>query len=349
MNENNARYDSRDNCNAIIADGDRLLMGCSTTIIPAGIDVIGESAFLYCENLRSINIPEGVTEIWDAAFWGCSSLRSITIPEGVTEIGDCVFRECFSLQSISLPSSLELLSDTFFDCVSLDSIYIPQGVETIRNGIFRGCTSLRKICVDPRNQTFDSRNGCNAIVRTSTNELIAGCRESVIVDGIEHVGSWAFSGRGITSIHIPASVLEIDSVAFRDNAYCMSISVAPDNPHYRSDGTNSIIERNTNKLVLACATTRIAPEVSSIGSYAYMNAPRTLVLPSGISSIGFSAFSSCKDLYMIFISPTVKHIDRFAFSGLKQLTHVIMMGTPESIAEDAFKGCDNLKLPSIAK
>ena len=52
---------------------------------------IGESTFMWCENLTSITIPDDVTSIGKCAFLGCMNLTSITIPNGVTSIGLCAF------------------------------------------------------------------------------------------------------------------------------------------------------------------------------------------------------------------------------------------------------------------
>ena len=43
-------------------------------VIPAGTTEIEESAFIYCDDLKSIKIPESVTEIGEDAFNGCDNL-----------------------------------------------------------------------------------------------------------------------------------------------------------------------------------------------------------------------------------------------------------------------------------
>jgi hypothetical protein len=323
VNSKNKAYDSRDECNAIInTDNNTLVMGCRNTKIPLGIMGIGEGAFMNCKNLQEINIPEGVEYIGGDAFYGCSALKRVHLPSSLV---------CFDGHS------------HFSHCTSLDSIFIPQNVDLIPSDIFVDCHSLAKIVVDKRNQKYDSRQDCNCVIRTSDNVLVAGCKGSVIVDGIQSIDEYSFNESSITSIHIPASVVRIDSTAFRDNEYCMAISVDSNNPYYKSDGTNSIMERGTNKLVLACATTQISPEVLSIGAYAFTNSSGLVVIPSGVRSIGHAAFGGCKNLFTVIIPPSVERIERFAFGHCRQLTNVIMRGTPAFIHESAFVGCDNLK------
>ena len=97
----NPKYDSRDNCNAIIEKAtNTLINGCSKTIIPSSVTSIGESAFEYCSGLTSVTIPNSVTSISNGAFSGCSGLTSVTIPESVTSIGDYAFFDCSGLTDV---------------------------------------------------------------------------------------------------------------------------------------------------------------------------------------------------------------------------------------------------------
>ncbi len=305
VDERNEYFDSRSECNAILC-GEYLVRGCNTTVIPSGVEVIGTGAFSQCAGLQNIAIPEGVTTIRGDAFWNCLSLRRIDLPSTLVTIE-------------------EWGGGQFAGCTSLDSIYIPANVKEIGIGMFSGCSSLRSIVVDPENKTFDSRGHCNAIIQTSNSELMAGCNGTVIPFGVKFIHEDAFAGSGITSIDIPASVMEIDSLAFRGCDRCMSIAVAPDNPYYKSNGSNSVLERKTGKLILGCATTQFLPETTIIGPYAFISTPEILVLPDGISDIGNCAFINCKNLRAIIIPGSVKHIGRRAFSGCNRLSHKVIM------------------------
>lgn len=79
VNPGNPRYDSRDNCNAIIETTTNVLIkGCNTTVIPDEIEVIGEGAFWSCWNLKFINLPETVDSIAHYGLIYCNRLQSIT-------------------------------------------------------------------------------------------------------------------------------------------------------------------------------------------------------------------------------------------------------------------------------
>ena len=69
--------------------------------------------------------------------------------------------------------------------------------------------------VDTGNQYYDSRNNCNAIVRTTDNTLIAGCGKTIIPTNVGAIGNDAFSGHSeIEDLIIPNSVKSIMSYAF---------------------------------------------------------------------------------------------------------------------------------------
>jgi len=65
VDENNGKYDSRNNCNAIIETAtNTLVAGCKTTAIPNDVVAIGKSAFFECIGMTSITIPNSVTTIF---------------------------------------------------------------------------------------------------------------------------------------------------------------------------------------------------------------------------------------------------------------------------------------------
>lgn len=92
VSKENTKYDSRDNCNAIIETEQNVLVtGCNNTFIPNSVTSIGNGAFDGCNKLSSMTIPNSVTSIGSNAFSGCSSLTSLTIPNSVTTIGGKAF------------------------------------------------------------------------------------------------------------------------------------------------------------------------------------------------------------------------------------------------------------------
>lgn len=110
-----------------------------------------------------------------------------------------------------------LSSNNFFDCKNLVSIHIPSTCTNIHYSAFRGASKLKTIVVNSSNTVYDSRNDCNAIIRTSTNALIVGGADATIPDTVASIGEGAYYDRNIpSSITIPASCTSIGVSAFRD-------------------------------------------------------------------------------------------------------------------------------------
>ena len=69
IDDENPKYDSRDNCNAIIETQDnKLIRGSATTIIPNSVERIDNVAFSNCNGLTSITIPGNVISVGGGAF-----------------------------------------------------------------------------------------------------------------------------------------------------------------------------------------------------------------------------------------------------------------------------------------
>lgn len=238
--------------NSVTSIGNTAFQYCSgitSIIIPNCVTSIGYNAFWGCRGLTSIIIPNSVTSIGNSAFGGCSGLTSIkvetgneyydsrndcnaiirksdntlvcgcmntVIPNSVTSIGGSAFANCSGLASIIIPNNVTSIgNNAFASCSALTSITIPNSVTSIGNYAFSNCSGLTSIEVESGNAYYDSRNGCNAIIRKSDNTLISGCMNTVIPNSVMCIGADAFEGcTGLTSVIIPNGVTSICDGAF---------------------------------------------------------------------------------------------------------------------------------------
>ena len=189
------------------------------------VTVIGNTAFLYCFYLTSLTLPNSVTTIEEGAFAYCSGFTGdLVIPNSVVTIEPSAFFTCYAFDGdLVIGNSVTTIGDyAFDDCNGLHGVLnIPSNVTSIGIDAFRYC-AFSGITVDPENPVFDSRDSCNAIITTSTNELVVGCANTIIPHTVTAIGENAFCGvEGLTSIDIPESVTTIGAGAF---SFCFNLT-----------------------------------------------------------------------------------------------------------------------------
>ena len=184
--------------------------------------------YLNGELLTDIEIPNTITEIKNYTFYGCSGLTNITIPDSVTNIGNWAFYKCTGLASITISKSVTSIGDcAFYGCFGLKNVTIGNSVASIGNLAFSYCTDLESIKVDSGNSIYDSRDNCNAVIETSTNTLITGCKNTTIPNSVTTIGNEAFTlCTDLTNITIPNSVTNICDWAFYKCTGLASITIS---------------------------------------------------------------------------------------------------------------------------
>ena len=104
----------------------------------------------------------------------------------------------------------------FSGCDELTSLTLSKSIADVNSVCFDYCRNLAEIIVDPENPVFDSREHCNAIIKTETNEFVYGCKNAFIPNTVTSIDWYAFRGSGLTSITIPESLKDIRNQAFYD-------------------------------------------------------------------------------------------------------------------------------------
>ena len=144
-----------------------------------------------------INIPENVT------FEG----NNYT----VTAIDEWAFDECNEVTSITLPSTLTFIGqDAFSYCDNVKELIIPASVTVIGSGAFNGMRGLETLRVEEGNPVYDSRENCNAVVRTAQNEVYGACKNTTYPASITAMGRAALLNHWeLTNLDLPENITYI--------------------------------------------------------------------------------------------------------------------------------------------
>ena len=149
-------------------------------ILPKTIKKIGQCAFWYCSNLKTLVINSEVTNIEPGIWGGCNKLKDVqiinnsnfhfqngilydkkytkiiaalqteiygdlTIQEGIKEIQYNSFSDCESLTSVIFPSTLTTIGGTSFGHSGIVSISFNKNIEIIEHFAFSSCYKLKEI------------------------------------------------------------------------------------------------------------------------------------------------------------------------------------------------------------
>ena len=257
---------------------------------------------------------------------------------------------------------------------NINTLYIPDSVSIIGSESLYGCLHLCEIVVSKKNRIYDSRDNCNAIIRTENNELLFGCQATVIPNNVSTISINAFlSCSNLKSINIPNSVISIGEQAFMncgqlkeiyipasikeigDRAFngCDIERVIVDkaNSIYDSrDNGNAIILTNENRLIFGCKKTTIPKSVTDIGVNSFECCDlKTIEIPNNVKEICKGAFMACSDLQSVTFSSSLSSIDDYAFSCCANLTYITFSNSVKNIGFNAFWGCNKITKIYIPK
>lgn len=302
---------------------------------------LGQQICYGCSSLQKVIIKGTINSIGSGAFNSCSSLTQIYITETTkcpTVVSD-TFRYIRMGGTVYFPDNVDF-SSWFSDSAYYLGYYDWNVYYLVIDGIRYKLNTGTKDCVVmqytsdgkysssypsiytgdiviPSSITYNNKSYTVNKIGIYCFNLCSGLTSVSIPNTITTIEYRAFHRcTGLTSINIPASVINIagntynvsnsdfGEVFFGCSNSLTSIVVAQDNPVFSDDnGSNCLIHKFNNYLVLGCKNT---------------------VIPSSVLGINNNAFYGCTGLTSIEISSSVNYIGRFAFAGCENLSTIII-------------------------
>ncbi len=272
------------------------------------VTVIGDAAFLDCDNIKNIILPNSITTIGGVSFYDCDNIEVITIPESVTTIGSAnwygggqTFRGCDNLREFKGKFATEdgrcLIIDDALTCFAqaeLTEYIIPDNVIAIKDCVFMECNTLENI---------------------------------TIPDSVTMIGDYAFAScSSLTSITIPDSVTTIGYCAFYNCSSLNAVHITDLSAWCRIDFT----KKESNPLTFAhnlylnnelVTDLTIPANITVIKDYTFFsgNSIHNINLHNGITSVGIGAFVGCR-IQSVTIPDSITEIKDAAFTQCPYLT-----------------------------
>ena len=259
-----------------------------------------------CKNWTSLTTIDfgSAYQTGDNCFEGCTALTELVIPESITRLNNNGFKNCTGLTKLEILGSATFGSAMFQGCTSLTDVTLVQ-VKDIGGGMFNGCSNLSEI---------------------------------TIPETVTSIGSTAFMGTKLVSLHIPAKVKTIGVQVLEDVTTFTTLTFA------ENSELEKIEHRAFQRTSLSGALV-IPDSVTTINYSAFADTDITSVaLPSGLTTLTSSIFSNCKSLESVELPENLEKIENNAFRYCSALTTLDVPNTVTNLGEYVFDGCTAVTL-----
>ena len=302
---------------------------------------IAGGAFDGCSTLVTINVPDTIRYIdmglggnqTGSPFRGCSKLQNVN----VYEVEGSHERFYASVDGVlfyknTITGGVEL---KYFPYARSGAYTVPFGTEVIPANVFRGYTKITEIYIPASVRQIDTESfyGANkleklvflAVPDAPVDEVGLLETAAAAADNLTLIANCFKGCTSLTEVTLPVRLSSFDILAFSGCTSLEKINVEEGCAAYASvDGM--LTDANKSKIIKA-------PEGMTVA----------LKIPTGILTVGESAFENCKKITSVTIPGWVALIEKNAFKSCTGVTAIVFEGEANDLAltigEGAFYGC----------
>lgn len=328
--------------------------GLKKLILGKNIRFMDEQAVYGSSGLEEVVFNDVIETIGVQAFQGCSSLTSLTLPQSVKTIGNYAFMSC-PFETFTIPASVDSIGyNPFRAATKLKSIVLEEGVKNykIDNGAL--LTADGKILITlPAGNGLSSYTTPAGVVEIGPHSIRNNPTLATVTisDGVVTIGDYSMGAMpALTTVNIPGSVTTIGEAALYYNANLRTINLGAGSPFTMSDGY--LLGDEGKSIVFSLfrdGSVTIPDGVENIGSYAfyYMSGITDVKLSPSVKRIERGAFSQNSNLVNFDFGENLEYIGISAFQSSRKLAEVKLPASMRVIDTQAFTYCDDIETLSL--
>lgn len=368
VDADNAIFDSRNNCNAIIESAtNTLIAGCGKTVIPEGIETIGDSAFERVKTLTHVTIPKSVTEIRGYAFERCENLSTVNLQKGIQTIGYGAFTECVGLTNLIFCGT-----KADWQAVTIDE----DGREELESVLkYHELVKKEKVpatCGKDGSEEYWTCSICDQVYLSA--DMTQNPQELTAPIAIPATGNHSWDNGVVTEKATTAK----EGIKTYTCTVCKATKtekiakLKPTNSSTVKKGTKVTIKgykytvKNSSEVTFTGVKNKKASKISIPATVKIKNKKykvtamsekslkgvqaKTIIVGNNVQTIGNSAMENCKQLTKVTLGKNVKKIGKNVFKSDKKLKNITIKSTKlKSVGKNAFKGINSKAKITVPK
>lgn len=368
VDADNAIFDSRNNCNAIIESAtNTLIAGCDKTVIPEGIETIGDSAFERVKTLTHVTIPKSVTEIRGYAFERCENLSTVNLQKGIQTIGYGAFTECVGLTNLIFCGT-----KADWQAVTIDE----DGREELESVLkYHELVKKEKVpatCGKDGSEEYWTCSICDQVYLSA--DMTQNPQELTAPIAIPATGNHSWDNGVVTEKATTAK----EGIKTYTCTVCKATKtekiakLKPTNSSTVKKGTKVTIKdykytvKNSSEVTFTGVKNKKASKISIPTTVKIKNKKykvtamsekslkgvkaKTIIVGNNVQTIGNSAMENCKQLTKVTLGKNVKKIGKNVFKSNKKLKNITIKSTKlKSVGKNAFKGINSKAKITVPK